>query len=109
MSTEHVLATIDEALEDWTVSGDAMRWTPDSAAVEPTGPPVVTVDPQVIIQPFVDAMSRAAKQMARALIPIQRTLARHREREAARRHQPIALRIDGHEYRRRQRARKGRR
>jgi hypothetical protein len=31
--TDHVLAAIDGALDDRSVSGDAMRWTPDAATV----------------------------------------------------------------------------
>jgi len=27
--TDHVLDLIDSALDDWSVSGDAMRWAPD--------------------------------------------------------------------------------
>jgi hypothetical protein len=33
--TQHVLDAIDGALEDWSVSGDAMRWTPEPQEVQP--------------------------------------------------------------------------
>lgn len=31
---DHVLAAIDGALDDWSVSGDAMRWSPDPATAD---------------------------------------------------------------------------
>lgn len=103
-----IIDTIDEALSDWTVSADAMRWTPDSAAVTPDPSPVqVLLD--LDFRPFVEAMQRAAKQVAKIMTPLVRSIDRRMERQAAKQHRPIALRIDGHEYRRRQRARKGRR
>lgn len=32
-AVDHVLAAIDGALQDWDVSDDAMRWSPDPEAV----------------------------------------------------------------------------
>lgn len=32
---QHVLDAIDGALEDWSVSGDAMRWTPEPVGIAP--------------------------------------------------------------------------
>jgi len=37
--TQSVLATIDAALRDGTVSGDAMRWTPESPSPTQAPPP----------------------------------------------------------------------
>jgi hypothetical protein len=36
--TDHVLAAIDGALLDWSVSGDAMRWAPEPEQVDTVGP-----------------------------------------------------------------------
>lgn len=33
---DHVIAAIDGALSDWSVSGDAMRWQPPAESAEPT-------------------------------------------------------------------------
>ncbi len=43
MRTDDVLGQIDAALDDWDVSGDAMRWAPDAAGEAPEPPPL-TVD-----------------------------------------------------------------
>lgn len=42
--TDDVLALIDGALEDWSTSGDAMRWTPEAPVVPRLRfePPVLT-------------------------------------------------------------------
>jgi hypothetical protein len=67
--TQHVLAAIDGALSDWTVSGDTMRWTPGP----PT--PVVSVAPSPFVpdphlamlgERFVRAFQQAAEAIGRA-------------------------------------------
>ena len=61
------------------------------------------------IRPIVDAMSRMRDELLRmdwpSLRRLNRAVARMQEREAARQHRPVPLRINGHEYRRRSRKR----
>lgn len=47
MRTDDILGQIGAALDDWDVSGDAMRWAPDAAGEPPEPPPLtvaITVD-----------------------------------------------------------------
>jgi hypothetical protein len=39
-----ILALIDGAIEDYAVSGDAMRWTPDDGQTRTAGSPWITTD-----------------------------------------------------------------
>lgn len=119
-----IIETIDEALSDWAVSPDAMRWTPDSAKVEPVpgiapgltgfrqrwivGVPPPTVRITANVRAFQDAMARVAESLAAIDWDALRRLTKMLQPPRPP-HQPAALCIDGHEYRRRQRARKGRR
>lgn len=109
--SNHVVDAIDNALYDWETSADAMRWAPDAPRVPQVQPPQITLT--VDTAPFVEAMCRiaeAAAEVAKKVAPVMRRIgadfARQQERAAMRRHQPIPLSIDGHEYHRR---RKGRR
>lgn len=56
MSTaDHILDQIDTALDDWDVSGDAMRWAPDAPAELPEPLPrtvVITIDTTRIDEAF---------------------------------------------------------
>lgn len=101
-----IIETIDEALNDWSVSGDAMRWTPDSSEIRHKlmGPrmPRFTFD----VRPFMEAMEK----MAQALAAIELTcLHLGRLLEPPRdRHHPRPLCIDGAAYHQRQRNRRKR-
>lgn len=107
MDGDHVIDAIDNALDDWQVSGDAMRWTPDPPPASPTLPSAATVFLTVDLRPFVAAIEGIAKAAARLgpvlnrYAQINREIAREGERDGLRRHQPIPLAINGAEYRRR--------
>lgn len=72
--TQHVLDAIDGALEDWTVSGDAMRWTPEPPAVVHVAPgrPLVGGRPYAGPVTFVDN----PVQLTLVDNPVQRLLER---------------------------------
>lgn len=67
---EHVLASIDGALHDWTTSGDAMRWSPEPETAPPlqrqfTGrlgfpPPPRTAPPTLLILAGSVTLARAS-------------------------------------------------
>lgn len=84
--TQHVLDAIDHALDDRTVSGDAMRWTPAPRPTRPTSrrslPPIIPpdaprLDPEAVAVAWraltetagaaVDALSYAFTKMCWAL------------------------------------------
>jgi hypothetical protein len=53
--TDHILGRIDNTLDDWGVSGDAMRWAPDAAGESAEPPPltvVITVDTTRAVEAF---------------------------------------------------------
>lgn len=70
MRTEEVLASIDHALGDWSVSGDAMRWTPARRI------PIITPEQAArlftemgeamtpVIRGFVEIVEQAARDLA---------------------------------------------
>ena len=105
-----ILETIDNALDDWTVSGDAMRWTGDPPPAPKFPPPrMAQFNISIDLRAFREAMAKIAEAMGpmvRAVAKFQRDLDRMAAREAARRHQPVALCIDGHEYHRRRKDRR---
>lgn len=122
--TDHVLTTIDQALDDWQTSSDAMRWTPgdpEALAQEQRKPGwqlrrtglqgrdgVVTVTIVPDVTAFEEALREVARFVAhdlmeriRQLEPILRAYQRH---ETFARPKPLP--IDGHAYRRRRRTRR---
>jgi hypothetical protein len=64
--TQHVIDAIDGALDDWSVSDDAMRWTPEPAPrpVDPRG----AVAARLVADP--DAARRFFEQLGEAMRPL---------------------------------------
>lgn len=111
-----ILDTIDNAITDYNVSGDAMRWTPEANAAEESAR-VVRLDNSnsrfvphlplrlffsVAIQAKVDAFSKALIEAMRAVIQLIE-IAQARPRRGS---GPPPLPVDGNAYRRRVRNRR---
>ena len=114
-----IIDTIDNALDDWQTSADAMRWTPDAEHARPTMPrPTVAMVARFVVdmEPFRRAMEQIAKTIAETaerlrpwLEKFAHELPEHDKTRCARcspQANPPTLCIDGREYHRR---RKGRR
>jgi hypothetical protein len=73
-TADDILNHIDDALDDWTVSGDAMRYAPDAAG-EPPEPPrlnvVIAIDTARIDEAFarIHAMWEGLKAWTEAVRP----------------------------------------
>ncbi|MFJ2731424.1 hypothetical protein [Streptomyces sp. NPDC087317] len=65
-STDEVLEQIDSAVDDWTVSADAMRCTP-APAPTPAGPPSNSAAPELPPVPVVPVVQFTGPLAARAL------------------------------------------
>jgi len=59
--TEHVLAAIDAAIDDWEVSDDAMRVTHSEAP--PPSPARITEAVQVAVRQYAEAITEAMEQL----------------------------------------------
>lgn len=117
MSTsEDVLEAIDNAVEDWETSGDAMRWTPEVpdiyAALGPERMAAlqhafrqVSVTVRVMVRQYTRAFGRMAHRLHR-LHAAQHPKEHLRCRTCRPHANPAPLCIDGHEYNRRRRRRK---
>lgn len=68
--SDDVLDTIDRAVDDWVVSADAMRWTPEPASVHP---PVLLVSDA---QAFAESFPRFREVMRSAVQEITRFVER---------------------------------
>lgn len=108
-ATAGILSTIDGALRDYALSGDAMRWAPPGtpASQLPARPAAITVEFDT--GPFMAALADAAAAagrliagMARALKPLAAVAATITEADASHRAQMRAMHV---EYARRRKAR----
>lgn len=105
----HIIEAIDNALTDWETSPDAMRWTTEPAPQ--FRPPRLNLAPFIVAmevqaRAFAETMAKVTEVMNTKIGPMVARFDRMAERQAARSHQPIALRIDGHEYHRRSKGRR---
>ena len=114
-TTDEVVGSIDHTLRDWSISRDAMRWSPESQP-QPAEPPVDLQRMQAgfrVIGEAVTAWARAvakvAQQVGKAYVRFAHALATPDHRRARCRicspmanPAPLAL---GREYRRRTRRR----
>lgn len=106
-----IVDTIDHALDDWSTSADAMRWTPEAPTVRAR--PVVRLDLVEIARAF-DAFGTAVRHLGETLnsnvsqwiVTLRRLLPPALDHDQ---HHPAPLCIDGHAYHQRQRNRRRRR
>lgn len=132
-STSAVLGQIDRTLRDSTVSGDAMRWTPEGGKQpEPSGPPapwhdlrgaVIVFEVNVDTAEFTRALNGLAAAVTRTFLPVVSDTVKgfhalsaalspglHRRCVTCRPARvPKPLAVDGREYQRRLAARRRRR
>jgi hypothetical protein len=121
--TDAVLASIDGALDDWRISGDAMRWNPalKDAREPPPLTPIPISGPAAAslmrgIQQCINAAGKIVLDAARTVQPFTQALARTAHRLDAAQHpgahircrschpaaNPQPLCVDGRAYHRRQ-------
>lgn len=78
--TDHVLATIDGALNRNPADGDAMRWTTEPSCAQPPAPPLPVVTPAQLavvaenLAPLATAMGQFARQIGEAYANTARQL-----------------------------------
>lgn len=113
-----ILAQIDDAIDDWTVSPDAVRFNapPDALPVAPPRFPGLTVDP-VALARFSVRVEAAFEGFRKAMEQVAQAVNKIAENPEMRRllglpvydeHHPRPLCIDGAAYARRRKARKRR-